>query len=182
MSSSNGFLLRLIREDDLPQYFNLIDSNRSRLEDFFAGTVAVTHTLADTSMHLKEVFSKYEKKNYFSFVVTDNSSDRIIASIQVKSLDWSIPKAELGYYIDQHYEGRGIITHAVADVIHFCFMELDLKKLYIRTHESNQASIRVALKNQFTHEGTIRCDYRTTKGELVDLMYFGLLKEEYHPI
>ena len=176
------FTVRLLTKEDLNSYFTLIDSNRSRLEDFFAGTVAITRTLADTSIHLDDVIDKAGKKNYFPFVVIDDQTRTIIASIQVKSLDWNVPKAELGYYVDQHYEGRGIIQKSLTHIIQFCFMELNLKKLYIRTHESNIASRKVAENNGFVLEGIIRCDYRTTRGELVDLMYYGLLKEEYQII
>jgi RimJ/RimL family protein N-acetyltransferase len=170
--------LRPILPTDLDQYHALIERNRKRLEDFFAGTVAITKTREETEKHLADVIAKMEKRNYFSFVVVDADSNELIASIQVKSVDWSIPKAELGYYIDSRYEGKGIITKATAEVIAFCFNDLKLEKLYIRTHEGNISSRKVAEKNGFTLEGTIRKDYRTTKGELVDLMYYGLIRED----
>ncbi len=171
----DNYTLRILREDDLEGYFHLIDQNRPRLEDFFAGTVAMTKTLEDTEKHIADAISKYEKRNYFPFVITDDASGKIIGSIQVKSLDWAIPKAELGYYIDAEYSGKGIITKSTALVIAFCFHELKINKLFIRTYEGNVASRRVAEKNGFVLEGFLRCDYKTTSGTLVDLMYFGLL-------
>lgn len=167
--------------DDLHDYYQLIENNRPRLEDFFAGTVAVTKTLEETKSHLVEVIAKAEQRNYCPFIVFDHSCDKIIASIQVKSLDWTIPKAELGYYIDENYEGKGIITRALSLIIHFCFKELQLHKLYIRTHEENVSSRKVAEKNGFVLEGIIRSDYKTSSGKLVDLMYYGLLKDEHVP-
>jgi len=123
------------------------------------------------------VIEKATKKNYFPFVVVDNLSGKIISSIQVKSVDWNIPKAELGYYIDSDYEGKGIVTKATGHIIDYCFKELKMAKLYIRTHEINVPSRLVAEKNGFILEGVIRKDYKTTKGELVDLMYYGLIKK-----
>lgn len=173
------YTIRPVRLDDLPDYFNLIEANRKRLEDFFAGTVAITKDLEQTKTHLTDIVAKMEKRNYFSFVVVDDVSEKLVASIQVKSVDWSIPKAELGYYIDEKYEGKGIVTRATSLIIDHCFSELKLDKLYIRTHEGNISSRKVAEKNGFLLEGTIRKDYRTTKGELVDLMYYGLTGDEY---
>ena len=95
----------------------------------------------------------------------------------MKNLDWNVPKAELGYYIDRKYEGKGITTKALTRIISFCFNDLQLSKLYIRTHEENISSRKVAERNGFTLEGTIRKDYKTTDGRLVDLMYFGLVRE-----
>src|SRR5687768_17403068 len=136
------YLIRFLTINDLDQYFELIDSNRKRLEDFFAGTVAITKTLEDTRIHLQDVVSKSETKDYFPFVVIDTNTNMPIASIQAKSVDWNISKAELGYYIDQEYEGKGIITRAVSLIIDYCFDEIKLKKLYIRTYKANIASIR----------------------------------------
>jgi ribosomal-protein-serine acetyltransferase len=173
------YQVRLLNMDDLQAYFQLIDRNRQRLEDFFAGTVAITKTLDETRDHLEDVIARTEMKNYFPFVVTDISTGQIISSIQVKNIDWNVPKAELGYYIDSTYEGKGIVTKATAMIIDYCFTGLNLGKLFIRTHEANVGSRKVAEKNGFILEGTIRRDYKTTAGELVDLMYYGLLREEY---
>jgi RimJ/RimL family protein N-acetyltransferase len=170
--------IRFLHEEDLNDYFELIENNRSRLEDFFAGTVSQTKTLEDTRNHLYDVLQKYHDRNYFPFVVIDESNGKMISSIQVKSIDWSIPKAELGYYIDSAYEGKGIVAKAVRLIIDYCFTELKLNKLYIRTHAENISSIRIAEKNGFTLEGIIRMDYKTSSGKVVDLMYYGLLRED----
>lgn len=173
------YTIRLITIEDLEDYFSLIQNNHQRLEDFFAGTIAITKTLEETRTHLENVIMLNQKKNYYSFVVIDNITQKLIASLQVKNMDWSIPKAELGYYIDEGYEGKGVVTKALSFIIDFCFTELRLAKLYIRTHESNTGSIKVAEKNGFLLEGTIRKDYKTTKGELVDLLYYGLMNPKY---
>lgn len=173
------YTIRFLRPDDLQVYYGLIDRNRPRLEDFFAGTVALTKTLEDTRAHVQDVLQKLQDKNHFPFVVIDDSTDTLIASIQVKGLDWSIPKGELGYYIDAGYEGKGIVTKAMGYIIRWCFEELKLAKVFIRTHERNISSRRVAERNGLVLEGTIRMDYKTTRGEVVDLMYYGMLKEEY---
>lgn len=170
--------IRQLTNDDLAAYFELIDNNRKRLEDFFAGTVAITKTLEETKTHLADIVAKAAKNNYFPFVIFDTTNGKMVASIQVKNVDWSIPKAELGYYIDESSEGKGIVSKATSLIIDFCFRELKMAKLFIRTYAGNIASIKVAEKNGFTLEGTIRKDYKTTNGELVDLMYFGRTKED----
>jgi len=173
------YAIRFLNENDLHDYFQLIDNNRKRLEDFFAGTVSQTKTIEDTQIHLEDVLQKTRQNNYFPFVVEDTKSGKLIASLQVKSVDWSIPKAELGYYVDSAYEGKGIISKSIELIIAFCFSEKNFNKLYIRTHKVNVGSVKVAEKNHFTLEGIIRSDYKTTKGELVDLLYYGLLKSEW---
>jgi RimJ/RimL family protein N-acetyltransferase len=174
------YTIRFAKPGDLSAYFALIERNRPRLEDFFAGTAALTHTLEDTETHLSDVLAKQEEKKFYPFLVIDDSNGALIASIQIKNLDWSIPKGEIGYYIDAAYEGKGIITKATSRVISYGFEQLGLAKMYIRTHERNAASLKVAQKNGFIYEGTIRMDYKTTSGEVVDIMYYGMVREEYN--
>src|ERR1043165_5824363 len=175
MMHFDHYTIRLLTEDDLHAYYSLIDRNRQRLQDFFAGTVAATGTLETTHTHVKDVIAKCEDRTHFPFVVTDNANDALIASIQIKSLDWRIPKAELGYYVDADHEGKGIVTKAVSKIITYGFEELGLFKMFIRTHEHNISSRKVAEKNGLIYEGTIRADYKTTGGDIVDIMYYGML-------
>lgn len=178
MIAFDHYQVRFLTAIDLEDYFALIDNNRKRLENFFAGTVAMTKTLEDTKAHLVDALDKLAAKQYFPFVVIDDRNHAMIASIQLKNLDWTIPKGEIGYYIDSAYESKGIITKATGLIIDYCFNELGINKLFIRTHESNTGSRMVAEKNGFRLEGTLRRDYKTTGGTLVDSLYYGRLKEE----
>lgn len=173
----DDYTIRLLTRADLDAYFQLIERNRPRLEDFFAGTVAITRTREDTERHLEDVVSKAEKNNYFPLVVVDNQTGTLAASIQIKSVDWSVPKAELGYYVDAPYEGKGITTRAVGLIADHAFDQLKFNKLYIRTHHGNVGSRLVAEKNGFTVEGTLKADYKTTAGQLIDTMYYARLRQ-----
>jgi len=95
--------------------------------------------------------------------------------VDVKNINWEVPKAELGYFIDKHYEGQGITTIASRLVVDHIVSEYKFIKLLCRASTRNKGSIAVILKNGFELEGTIKKDYRTTKGEIVDLNYYGRL-------
>ncbi len=153
-------------------FFNLIDANRARLEDFFAGTVSRTITQEDTNNYCGVIDQKVKDKSYFPYIIT-NKQDEFIGLIDVKNISWNVPKAEIGYFIDVNYEGKGIISKAVGSVIDYLIETYQFNKLLCRVSRKNQGSINVALKNNFQLEGTIRNDYRTTKGEIVDLNYYG---------
>lgn len=151
--------------------YQIISQNRSRLEDFFAGTVKFTKTLEDTTDYCKVIDSRVADKSYFPYIVSRNGL--YIGLIDVKNIDWNIPKAELGYFIDSAFEGKGIISKAVAIVIDYITAEYKFKKLLCRVGSENLGSAKIAQKNGFELEGTIRLDYRKTDGQLVDLQYFG---------
>ena len=153
-------------------FFNLIDSNRSGLEDFFAGTVSQTKTLEDTIDYCTVIEQRVKDKTYFPHIIT-NKQDEFIGLIDVKNISWDIPKAEIGYFVDSNYEGKGIISKALGGMVDYLIETYQFKKLLCRVSSNNQGSINVALKNDFQLEGTIRNDYRTTKGEIVDMNYYG---------
>jgi RimJ/RimL family protein N-acetyltransferase len=48
--------------------------------------------------------------------------------------------------------------------------------VYARIAPDNPASIRVAEKCGFQHEGLLRKEYRAGNGELMDVLYYGILK------
>ncbi|HLP56214.1 MAG TPA: GNAT family N-acetyltransferase [Fluviicola sp.] len=169
----DNFTIRLLTTDDLDAYFQLIENNRQRLEDFFTGTVSRTKTLEDTRQFLADIAQRIHEKSYFPYIIVDNSNQKIAGFVDLKNIDWNIPKSEMGLYIDRDYSNRGISTKAFKLFCDFCFDEYGFQKLFLRTHQRNKSARRVAEKCGFEVEGTIRRDYKTTSGEIVDLIYYG---------
>ena len=173
----DNFILSAFESSQAPLLFNLIDSNRSRLEAFFSGTVSQTKNLEDTINYSKLIDKRQAEKSYFPFIISDKVSGAFIGLVDVKNIDWSVPKAEIGYFIDKNYEGQGIISKALAAVVDYIVEKYSFKKLLCRANSQNLGSIHVALKNGFEFEGTIRNDYKTTDNTLVDLNYYGRIFE-----
>lgn len=161
--------------NDFESFFNLVNNNRVRLNDFFSGTVAYTKTLSETKKYCDLIKQKIDDKSYFPFVVVDLQSNNIIGWIDVKNIVWNIPKAEIGYFIDKDFEGKKIISKSLNYVLAYIEAEYQFKKLLCRVSKENISSIQVALNNGFEFEGTIKADYKTTNNEIVDLNYYGKL-------
>ena len=173
------YALRLLQHSDLHPYYNMVERNRERLANFFTGTVSRTSTLEDTKAFVEDMQARVEQKSYFPYLLINTDAEAIIGFFDVKNIDWNIPKAELGCYIDDAYANKGITTKAFNLFVTHCFQTYAFKKLFLRTHHSNIAAVRVAERCGFKLEGTIRRDYKTTAGELVDLLYYGKLPEEH---
>lgn len=169
----DNFNIGLLQPNDSKAFYNLIENNRSRLEDFFAGTVSKTQTLNATLVYCDEIQYKIKEKSYLPYIISDATTGSFVGLVDVKNIDWNVPKAELGSFIDLHYEGKGIISRATNLVIDHIVNEYKFIKLLCRASSRNKGSIGVILKNGFELEGTIRRDYKTTKGEVVDLNYYG---------
>jgi len=169
--------MRLIENEDYKELFEVIERNRTRLTKFFPTT---THTVLDLVTAKKFVEQKVRmtgKKEQYYFVVTLQSTSRIIGSIILKNIDWSIPKGEFAYFIDGAYEGKGITSKAIRWLTSYAFSELGMQKLYIKINPENRGSKKVALNNGFELEGLLKREFRTGLGELTDVERYGLLRK-----
>jgi len=173
------FKLRLAEPEDATAFFQLIDRNRPRLEDFFSGTVARTRTPEDTQAYIEEIMQRIAARTYFPYFLIDTKRPGFVGLIDVKNIDWNIPRAELGCFIDREYAGQGIASDAFRYVVKHLIDDLGFEKLFLRTSPANLSAIALAEKTGFKQEGLLRHDYKTTKGELVDMVYYGLVKEEF---
>ncbi len=85
---------------------------------------------------------------------------------------------EIGYWIRSDETGQGICTEAVAHLLQFGFEELGLHRITLRIAVGNRASVRVAEKLGFLHEGTLRDDVKIGD-RWVDHTVWGLLAGEW---
>ncbi|MBK7691690.1 MAG: GNAT family N-acetyltransferase [Bacteroidetes bacterium] len=176
MTFSN-YTIRQLSMQDIDAYFQLVEQNRARLEDFFTGTVSRTKTFEDTKIFLADITQRAQDRSYYPYIILDTTTNKIAGFIDLKNIDWNIPKSEMGMYIDKEYANKGIASEAFCIFCNFCFEAFNFQKLFLRTHQQNTFARRVAEKCGFEIEGTIRRDYKTTSGELVDLIYYGKIKE-----
>ena len=175
MKEISDYTLKLLTSVESEAFFSLIQNNLSRLEDFFAGTVSKTKTIQDTYQYCELIEQKIANKEYFPHLIIENETKTIVGLIDVKNIDWNIPKGELGAFIDYKFEGKGLITQLTKALVNQIVIEHGFKKLFCRVAPQNFRSIKAVERIGFELEGTIKRDYKTTKGELVDLNYYGLL-------
>jgi ribosomal-protein-alanine N-acetyltransferase len=172
------YTIRLIADGDAEALFEVFDSNRSRLEDFFSGTMAQNKTFDDTKNYVISVVKTIADGVYYPYLIIDTVKNRIAGFIDVKSIEPRLPKGELGYFIDKDYQSQGISSKVLAIICDYYFNKKGFNKLFIRTHPDNTAACKLAEKTGFKKEGLLRNDYKTTAGVIVDCVYYGRLKGE----
>lgn len=171
-----SFSLKIISENEHKAYFTLIDTNRNRLIRYFPNTVRSVQTSKQARNHLIKIHKKHQEKGIYPFGIYQN--DTLIGWISIKNIDWRIPKSELGYYIDKSYEGKGIITNAVNEIVTYSFENLGIEKIFLKIGTDNIGSQKVATKNGFLKEGVLRKEFRIENGDIIDLAYYGKLRSE----
>ena len=88
--------------------------------------------------------------------------------------------ADLGYWVDQAHNGRGVATAAVAALVQLAFTELGLHRIQAGTLLHNRGSQRVLERNGFTPIG-IAPRYLQIAGRWQDHLLFQRLADDPPP-
>ena len=87
-------------------------------------------------------------------------------------------RAEVGYWIGEPYQGRGLATAALRLVIQFGFETLKLNRIEAGHFDHNPASGRVMQKANMRYEG-LRRQYVWHRDRFKDLHWRAILREDY---
>jgi len=105
---------------------------------------------------------------------------RLAGTVGVHRIDWTNRKTEIGYWLAAGYQGKGLMTAAVAAYIdRLIFGEWDLNKVTISAATGNLKSRAIPERLGFRLEGVIRCN-EWLYDRYVDHAVYGLLAEEWN--
>jgi RimJ/RimL family protein N-acetyltransferase len=172
----DNYILRPLLMKDADQLLDLVTMNRTRISNYLPKTAKAIYDKRSAKVYIREKLRNAKELREFCFLIEDQAEKKLCGAVFLKNFEWSVPKCELGYFIDKNEEGKGITTGALKEIITYCFENLKLNKLFLRTAIDNIGSKKVAEKNGFIEEGILRKDFMTERGELIDVVYYGLIK------
>lgn len=175
----DNYILRTLALPDAGTLLWLIDANRERISNYLPKTAKAVSDKRSAKSYIREKIKNEKEKREFCFLIVDVKKGTPCGAVFLKNFEWTIPKCELGYFIDKNEEGKGITSNALHAIIEYCFSVLKLNKLFLRAAVDNAGSKRVAEKNGFIEEGVLRKDFMTEKGELIDVVYYGRVNEYF---
>lgn len=91
---------------------------------------------------------------------------------------WRDRRTEIGYWVAESYQGRGIITRSARALCRYAFRELGFNRVEIRCATGNIRSCAVAERLGFTREGVMR-QYALGLEGYQDMALYALLAEEW---
>ena len=87
-------------------------------------------------------------------------------------------KTEIGYWLSESFQHKGIVTQAVQSLLTFAFGELAMNRVQIRCAVGNAPSRSIPLRLGFQFEGVERAGELFPDGQYLDLEVYGMLKDE----
>ena len=174
ISIDENIRLELIDEKHSQPIFDIVDKNRKHLREWLP-FVDRMQTIEFAENFVKGTMQRNKDGIEFAFVIIEN--DKVIGRIGVYKIDSISKIGEIGYWLAENSQGKGIIHKSIKIIISYCFTDLKLNRIEIKCATENIKSKNIPEKFNFTKEGVIR------QGELlydkyVDLILYSLLKTD----
>lgn len=88
--------------------------------------------------------------------------------------------ATIGVFVgEKEWWGKGVVDEVRRAIIDDCFERLNLQRIWAQVHVRNLPSVYNHRKLGFTHEGTLRSSVVADDGSRMDMLIYGLLREEW---
>jgi RimJ/RimL family protein N-acetyltransferase len=162
-------VLRTVEEDDLAFLRDNVDDPRVRRP--LTGTEPTN--METTREHFEEYISAEEDLTLALCVDGD-----IRGTITLFGVDQRAGTAEVAYWLTPEAHGRGLMTEAARLLVGYAFEELRLRRVRGRALATNEASKGV-LRNCGMQREAVGREAGTVDGEYVDMIHFGVLREEW---
>ncbi|MFK8100972.1 MAG: GNAT family N-acetyltransferase [Saprospiraceae bacterium] len=155
--------------------FAMVNAQRSYLGQWLPW-VHDTLTVTNTEDFLKLAFRLNQGQQQLNSIIF--YKEALAGSISLIKVDQEHKMAEMGYWLSQDLQGKGIITKAAKAMITHSFAVRQLNRIEIRVAKDNFKSKAIPQRLGFQLEGTLRECYRMDDG-FVDLEVYGLLRKEW---
>lgn len=161
-------------------YQALLAANYARLAHWFPGAFDTPPTLEKTRADLERAGRAWLDGSQLPLAISVKAENgwRLAGWVNLL-IDVPAGSAEVGYWLDAGFEGRGLVTRAVTAVLDHAFGPLGLHRVELQTTTNNTRSRRVAERLGFTQEGVLR-EAAAFPGERRDVVVHGLLAREWH--
>lgn len=170
-------ILRPFRSSDAEYMFRNWASDRE-VTKFL--TWNAHRSLSDSENVINMWTAEYNDNSRYNWAIVLKELGEPIGGIDVVRIYENTGAAEIGYDIGREWWNKGIMTEAFRAVIPYLF-DIGFNQIRACHAVKNPASGRVMEKSGLTYEGTLRRFFRANSGELLDISYYSILREEYMP-
>lgn len=167
--------LRLLELLHAPELFARIHACRSHLRQWLLW-VDQTQDVADTEAFINDAVEQFANGEALHMGIWWRGV--LAGVIGYHRIDPQNRVGEIGYWLGDVFQGRGIMTKACLAMVDYGFTERGLNRIEIHCAPANGKSRAIPERLGFQIEGTLRQAERLAEG-YVDNVVYGLLASEY---
>jgi len=168
--------LKLIMPNkDSEEIYQFVDRSRNYLREWL-GWVDETQSVDDIRNYEEICLKKFANNEGLSTAIIYKG--QFVGKIGINIINWTLKKAEIGYYLDEEFQGSGIMTRAAKGILDIAFNEYKLEKVEILAAVDNHKSRHIPERLGFKLEGINR-QAEWLYDHYVDHAVYGLLAREW---
>lgn len=167
--------LEFLEEIHAESLLNLVNANRTYLREWLPWVDSMT-TVANFRQYIVETNKRAADKTDFGYAIIIDKD--IVGRMGMHHISRQNKIGEIGYWLADGMQGKGIITRCCRALINHGFTELGLNRIEIKCGVGNDKSRAIAEKLKFKHEGILR-QAELLNGKFIDLHLYSMIEEEW---
>lgn len=167
--------LKLLMPKDAEVLVSALKENQDHLKQWLIWAVDLPSISDYQTKIIPSWLQKLADNNGFEVGIFFNNT--LVGMIGLHYIDWRNKTTEIGYWVSEAYQGKGIITTTVSKLTDYCFDELQLNRITIRAAAENKKSCAIPIRLGFIEEGVAR-EAQLLHGNYHDLVTFSLLRRD----
>jgi RimJ/RimL family protein N-acetyltransferase len=125
-------------------------------------------TADDSEGHCRAMQARWHAREELDFCFVRKGDGLLVGKGGLHTIDWSLPKFEIGYWVRSSCTRQGLATEAARGLAEMARNCLGAVRIEITSDARNSSSRKVAEKAGFELEGIRRKSRRDVGGELAD--------------
>ena len=167
--------LRMIEPRHAEELDTLIEHNRAHIKAWSAW-LKDDHSIEDTRSFINRNLTQFAENKGFAIAIWYKGE--MAGQIEYNSIDWVNRKAEIGYWLGDSFQGKGLATKSCRVLIDYAFNELKLNRVEMHCVVENQRSRKIPKNLGFREDGVVR-QAGWLHDHFVDFVIYGMLADEW---
>ncbi len=139
--------------------------------------IAPPFDLKEAKKFIKKTQKDIKNKKGFEFGIELKEAGELIGTINLLNINYKNKNANIGFWIDKKYWGKGISDEAIKLMLGFGFKKLKLKRIQARVLHKNIRAQKLLERLGFKLEGRLR-KKTFLKNQWFDDLIYGILKND----
>ena len=170
--------IRCWNPSDAPLLKDAIDPNMDYLRPWIPWVTDKVEPVETRIAWLRKSRAEFDMDQHFVYGIFNPEGSEVIGGTGLHARQGE-HGLEIGYWIQQQYEGRGYATEVASALTKVAFEINQIKRVHICCSVANAKSARIPEKLGFQKEGVLRKWVPRADGQLDSMMLWTMIDEEY---
>lgn len=167
--------LELLNADHAKQIFAVSNRDKLYLREFLPW-IDYADSLDFFENFTQDSLKRYQAMEEYPFAIIHN--DKFVGRIGLNKINLNNKIAEIGYWIAEDAQGKGIMTKSCRALIEYAFDTVNLNRIEIKCAVTNHRSQLIPERLGFFKEGILR-QAELIRGDYHDLFLYSLCKNDH---